>query len=1496
MRLVGAPLGAVGALLVAAGPGMAQERVWERSAAALARAEAAPAEAASLLRASLRELERRDAARQREFSEAASRPLPAKAAQRLERARAAYQAGHGRLLDVLRQTVDGAPAAGTRPGLLREARQIVARIEETARREPVSADDLPVGAPALTPPTLGVASGTASTVPIGPVPQTLKDAADALPGVVEVYEWVRNALAPEFYYGVMKGDVQTYLEQAGNDADTASVLVQMLRAKGVPARYVRGTVEVRGPTLARVVGTANVEQAVRVLERAGIPHEAVLGAGGVASVKLERVWTEAYLPYANYRGVIFDGQGRVWLPLDAAFKPLAPPSGMDVVGDLGFEPQAAWEDYLAATQTATPLEFVRGRVEQLLETRPGTSYDSTLNRRVFGAEVHGLLPNTLPYKVVSVTEVGYDLPDALVHTLRLTADRDGAPLLDATLPVRDVLPRRLTLSYEPATEEDAEVVASYGSVTTTPPYLFEVKPILRSGGVEIAAGTPIGMGVSFALRMELTTPGGSRVVTNAALAGNTTAVGLGGRETTAAEEGSGTEAEILAGIAQGYWRSWNDTDDELADLLKVVPLRPTVSACLVGSAVEVEYAGGDPLYPVLYEWKGLLIDADLRSSAPVGLDSRESEGPFLLLSGLQGSILENRVFETRHDVEAVSTAKALGLAGSQGIAVHDLTSANVDEVLAALPFDAAVKAEVRDAVARGFGVRIPAQPVTHLAWTGVGYVVTDAVTSAAAYQLQGGHSGGVTAPSVADFPAELRDALEIREGEPKQDENRGVARLQKFQSTDFQIGTVNKQLARPLRVLVTDGDGFPLANSSVTFSVIGGGGALVSPRGGTHAEVDVRSNEDGVAQVALLLGQRTDVIPRFLLPEQGQEHATQVGLNLVTARAELARLDEPFMALGLPDDQRDPQSGRSFAALTLRGGADAGWSANLRVATRLSVGAEDPYGNPLSNFPIRVAYRPLPVPATVPGYTSLRDATDSPGGVLGPPDFERCVAATPVVAKGTCAGEAVEVVVRSSALGAFTYPVLGGSPLSLYYFDVGTVLTPHVFWIAYPTTGPACYAATREPCGEAGTRPDGWPSAGTRAVLVNTLGNLVEAYPPGGAATAGLWTDVVYERERIVNRRDEETGTDHFFAEGTNEWVREPLDNSQFELAPVTAGTAVAASASSVGHGQYEAPVTMSPAPSLNTIEWEATMRPNLVPYLPFVSGQTLPGEVDPRYVDNSNPAAPRLRERVIDPNRTWSSRGTFSLWGARAHLSSIDPAPIFLRENLTTAHDSSVRFSIEPPAFALELLPVQVLFELRRGAESILTANGSTREPDGTFRIPADHPLAEGQYTAVLSLLGVAGRTAQALVSQPVPVEAGIVTLTVDTNNDTIVDDADDEAFRKDPSRAFAFWEADPEAEGLRTLEDYATLRVRVPFALPSNQSLALTLVGSQWILKKKVVSEKDYLSNPDEAQRQLASLDDTDGQPLPRGSDQFEIPSATLTGGDNHFLLRCLPKDAAP
>jgi hypothetical protein len=162
-------------------------------------------------------------------------------------------------------------------------------------------------------------------------------------------------------------------------------------------------------------------------------------------------------------------------------------------------------------------------------------------------------------------------------------------------------------------------------------------------------------------------------------------------------------------------------------------------------------------------------------------------------------------------------------------------------------------------------------------------------------------------------------------------------------------------------------------------------------------------------------------------------------------------------------------------------------------------------------------------------------------------------------------------------------------------------------------------------------------------------------------------------------------------------------------------------------------------------------------------------------------------------------------------------------------------------------------------------------------------------------------GQKGESLLAPPIPVEAGVVTLTVDTNNDTVVDDKDDEAFRKDASKAFAFWESDPTAEYLDKLVDWASVRIRLPRGVSFGEKISLIMPLSDWSLRKKyeaapLCQGKGYLCNGDiaRAQHVINELSPNDPlQPRPIGnSGRIEIPADLLQNDTNWFLFKCEPQ----
>jgi transglutaminase-like putative cysteine protease len=1451
-----------------------------------------------------------DARHRRRFQVAGAANLPGKAQDRLRAAQAAYEGGHGRLLQVLREleAAERAPAeAAMRAGLRAEAQALVGRLELAARREPLSSA-LRFRAPELQAPALPALSAPgpdallvtpeesaltagAGTV-IGPVPQVLRDLAASLSGPLEIYAWVRRNIASEFYYGVLKGAEQTYRERGGNDADVAALLVQLLRAKGFPARFVTGQAELPIATLQRLVGTNGTpEQAVRVLERAGIPHETVAAGGGIGSVKLARVWAEAYLPYVNYRGLELDAHGKAWVPLDAAFKPLVAPTGLDVVRELGFDPRATFDAYLTDTGTATPLEFARARVTALLAAeRPGTTYQQALNSRRAEAEELGILPNTLPYAATR-GDVGFTLPAALDHELRLLGRAGDTTVLDVRVRTADVLGGRVTLAYQPFDDDDRAVVARFGGLYQTPPYLIEVRPVVYVAGVAYAAGTaPVGFGVKYSVRLELKTPGGMETVDNTLLAGNLAALGLGGTDNNAPEGELPSEAaRILAHLASGYLARWNQADEELANLLRVVPVRPTLSACFVMSDIEVDYAGGDPSYPLTYDWKGVAIDADFRPLAPVGLDERAREASFALWSGLHGSVLEHRIFEDQLQVTSVSTVKALQLASAQAIDVLAITRANAETVVPTLPFDESVKTEVLEAAQAGRLVRIPAAPVSLLAWTGVGYVILDEASGAASYQLQGGHSGGATAVVVNQMPgsltvlqspgAETADCGNVRPA--------AVARL--TPQEDFQLGTVDKRLDDPLVVQVTDFEGQPLPKACVTFYVQAGGGKLVIPENEQEADVaTVLSDSSGKASIKIKLGKKTGDQPRYICEDgrscsgSGADEYTQVGMNVVNVAAGAASLSEPFRLLALPDTRCGSGNCTPTVRLTT---ATLQGATNMSVAGLMGVSVKDQFENPVSNFAVRFAYKSVELGVPPAGWSRFRNETTSTAGtVLKSKDMTACLNGRALPAQGDCQGEAPEVTVPSSVFGAYAYAAVADSPYSLYSFEIGSAQQPNLATAKFGTWGWLCHASDASACN--GEQPTTSVFHGTRYRRVSSRGDFIEAYETGANADATFWAYAVLEENYVTEEGQDEYGK-IYRAHGKNKYKRVVLTDSQFNMSAQTPGTGVSG-ASHVGNGDYKVTMTMSGTPQENKVSAQAKHNPEVVRYM----------DRDPRRVEPGTVAdGPdgKVAIRSVDPRRPWTGTMGFPLWGVKLELQDPEPQDVILDENNRTRHSVYFPHKILPEAWRvlLESDPQYITFELGpSNGTPQLEAFGVNGE---VFVVAPGAELSGHNLFAYLKARNL-NPTNTTISSGPQLIQVGQGWMVHDANNDTKVDDTDKNLLKTKPGSSFAFWQAASTEVSEAALLDYATVNFWLPFS-PSTtgEDFYFRLPGAQLKMMRKQGASfncngKGYLCDPSDQNAQMVTFRGNAG-PLPesQGGGLVRIPADQLFFGTNEFLFAC-------
>uniref|UniRef100_UPI002412F17A transglutaminase-like domain-containing protein n=1 Tax=Candidatus Nitrotoga sp. HW29 TaxID=2886963 RepID=UPI002412F17A len=138
----------------------------------------------------------------------------------------------------------------------------------------------------------------------------------------------------------MQGADMTLQTKKGNSFDTASLLIGLLRAANIPARYVYGTIQVPADRAMNWVGgVTKPEAAKQLMGQGGIPNIGLTSGGQIKFIKLEHVWVEAFVDYVPSRGAV-NNKPNTWVPMDASYKQYTYTQGMDIKGQVPLDAQA----------------------------------------------------------------------------------------------------------------------------------------------------------------------------------------------------------------------------------------------------------------------------------------------------------------------------------------------------------------------------------------------------------------------------------------------------------------------------------------------------------------------------------------------------------------------------------------------------------------------------------------------------------------------------------------------------------------------------------------------------------------------------------------------------------------------------------------------------------------------------------------------------------------------------------------------------------------------------------------------------------------------------------------------------------------------------------------------------------------------------------------------------------------------------------------------------
>ncbi len=600
---------------------------------------------------------------------------------------------------------------------------------------------------------------------------------------VPIYNWVRNNIEFMPTYGSMQGADATLQTKRGNAFDIASLLVALLRAAGIPARYVYGTVEIPAEKVMNWVGGATVpDVAQNLMGQGGIPNVGVVRAGRVAAIRLEHIWVEAYVNYVPSRGAI-NRRADTWVPLDASFKQYEYVAGIDVRANVPFssdiltsalltgatmDPQTGAVQNLNAVRLASVQEDFATRTTAYIASRnPNPTEADLLGSKKIIADNSRIFYGTLPYKTIVAGAKFQGIPDNLRWKVRIQLQSDSAfgpldPGLERTLSLPSIAGKRIGLSYPPATPADAALIQSFidQAAASFPAYLVRLRPQLSVENALLMEGDAITAGTQQDLVVTMLDPANqfAQPKVHRITAGDEIVVGLDVSGITRneisarfAQTPSTTVRENLNTFSLVYWYQ-HDLYDRIAASLYGVTRARLPSFGAFSAPLQTRYFFGIPR-SAFYQSRTMDVQHNFVAAAS---ENNANVVAFHRDSGIHGSYLEGFTFDLLLKREAGTAASAVRLlqeAAAAGQRIFKIDSQNIGLVLPLLQVGGDVTADIQNAVAAGKLAIVHERDIDRGNWRGSGHIIFDPDNGSGAYIIDGGFNGANSGADCATQPA-----------------------------------------------------------------------------------------------------------------------------------------------------------------------------------------------------------------------------------------------------------------------------------------------------------------------------------------------------------------------------------------------------------------------------------------------------------------------------------------------------------------------------------------------------------------------------------------------------------------------------------------------------------------------------------------------------------------------------------------------------------------------
>ncbi|PIT52524.1 transglutaminase-like domain-containing protein [Snodgrassella alvi] len=619
---------------------------------------------------------------------------------------------------------------------------------------------------------------------------------------VKIYEWVRNNIEWQPTWGGQQTAGMTLDVLRGNAMDISTLLIALLRAAKIPARYVHGTVDIEINTFMNMAGNFDsLNAAIEFVSAGGVPVTGIISGGKISKVRMEHVWVEAAVPFYPSRGskpVSMRNPIDRWIPLDGSAKQYKYSDGIDAANIVDIDNEQfinecknsgisdendCWIKNLNFDLVEKANSESNKKLESYIQGMTKPTVGDVIGGRQIIKQKYSYLPGSLPYINVIRGKVYQILTTDLQIQVSLILGKNSFDIdynQKGIWPLYVLNQKNVTISFRPATDIDEKRFKALISndniepeqLPSFIPSNIHVVPEIRLENKVIFESDVLPIGNTVQLNYRIHAPHKNYLYQKyEVIAGSYLAIGVVGsniskktfiklrdklqyvkdnnEKLNKTNSIQLTREDVLGNMYAtqilGYYH-------QCIALTKLLSLRSKISYIPMPTLGTIGY---EPYQKTIFglirgiEAYGLYANVYTVQICSACDGSSEKRKIFNIHSGIIGSNLESTVLEQMLDETntkikqsyGISAVSSLILAMKQGQKIYYISNINKD-VMQNIKLNSFAINEIRQALLLGKHVITHTENIIINGFKGCGYIIIDPRTGEGAYKISGGKNGG----------------------------------------------------------------------------------------------------------------------------------------------------------------------------------------------------------------------------------------------------------------------------------------------------------------------------------------------------------------------------------------------------------------------------------------------------------------------------------------------------------------------------------------------------------------------------------------------------------------------------------------------------------------------------------------------------------------------------------------------------------------------------------